>query len=200
MTYDLPILVPGHGGLQNGKYTTAPGKMYVHPSGETIFEGVYNREIKNICAALLEFNNIPFIDLVKSEADVSLHTRVLEARKIFKDHPKSFWVEFHLNAGKGTGFEVYTTVGRTKADPMATVMFETFERMFPEWRTRPDWSDGDPDKERDYYTIKNVPQPAILVETFFMDTHKDAEFLLLPETKRKLGLMYFEAIVAIMKL
>ena len=38
-------------------------------------------------------------------------------------------------------------------------------------------SDGDMDKESNFYVLKNTNCPAVLTENFFMDSKKDLEYL-----------------------
>lgn len=192
----IPILVPGHGGIHNGKYQT-PNKKYIHEDGTTIFEGVYNREIKNLIVAHLQNLGIRYIDLIDIEEDMPLKERIEKAKKIYKIAAKSFWIENHLNAGKGTGFEVYTSKGLTKSDYMATILAHNFNIYFSDAKIRADWNDDDVDKEINFFTIRNVPQPAILGETFFMDREKDAKLLIRPQTKINIAKAYVSTIVNI---
>jgi N-acetylmuramoyl-L-alanine amidase len=45
-------------------------------------------------------------------------------------------------------------------------------------KIRDDYSDGDPDKESDFYILRKTICPAVLVENLFMTNKKDYEFLL----------------------
>ena len=74
------VLDPGHGGIdRNGKYTTAPAKMYKFPNGEVAYEGVLNRAIAKEVARCLEGEsgiNVIFTVSPEDPKDVSLSERV----------------------------------------------------------------------------------------------------------------------------
>ena len=150
------LLDNGHGGIVNGKYTTAPSKMFQHENGLLIEEGVINRIIINKLAAKLSKARINYSFITPENEDISLSTRVNRANSINAFTKNSVFVSAHCNAGGGTGFEAYTSTGETKSDGIATIFIEEVEKAFPEWRIRKDNSDGDPDKESQFYVLKNT--------------------------------------------
>jgi len=80
-------------------------------------------------------------------------------------------VSLHCNAAddwRAHGFEVWTTPGQTKADPLADRIYASVRNHFPEMRMRTDESDGDPDKEAWFAVIRGTPAPAVLVEMAFL--------------------------------
>ena len=111
-------------------------------------------------------------------------------------------VSVHANAGGGTGWEVYTSPGETKADAIATVFAEEAQRVFvPDgWRMRFDYADGDPDKEAAFYILKHTSCPAILTENFFMDTEKDCRFIMSDDGREQIADMHVAAIKRVVKL
>jgi N-acetylmuramoyl-L-alanine amidase len=83
------------------------------------------------------------------------------------------FISIHCNAGspgQGTGFEVFTSIGQTQSDALATDVFTAFGAEFPNNARRMDMSDGDVDKERDFTVIKRTHMRAILFEVEFIHT------------------------------
>jgi N-acetylmuramoyl-L-alanine amidase len=72
------------------------------------------------------------------------------------------------------GFEVWTTRGQTKADPVASLMMTHLGRAMPGEPARMDLSDGDPDKEGNLCVLRESVCPAVLVEVGFI-THPASE-------------------------
>lgn len=180
----MKILIDaGHGGWHDGKYMTPPknGKWYDHK--EFIFyEGVNNRIIADLLGAALKEKGIDFEFIHHEYIDISLSDRVKKANSIGGD----LFISIHSNAGKGKGFEFYTTVGQTKADAFAEKFVKQFEKDFPEWGVRKDRTDGDGDRERDFYVIKHTNMPAVLMELLFFDEIAQAKFLLSDEGRDRI--------------
>lgn len=176
----LILLDPGHGGLINGKYVTAPAKMYAHENGPTIYEGVWNREIVQKLKYALATAGVEVIDVVNSQEDVPLKQRVETANRYAAavGAKNALYISIHANAGGGKGFEVYTSKGETMSDPVASKFMEFMAEAFPERTARKDTTDGDADKEANFYVLKNTICPAILTESFFMDNLEDAKEML----------------------
>ena len=51
---------------------------------------------------------------------------------------------------------------------------------------RKDTSDGDPDKESNFYVLVNTAMPAILSENFFMTNERECKTLLMTESGREI--------------
>ena len=173
----LILLDPGHGGIIKGEYVTAPKKMYDHGNGFVVYEGVFNRKVVNNMKEMLRDGCISFIDVVSSNADVSLGERMRRANELnalYKADYKVLYVSVHGNAGGGTGLEVYTSEGETKSDKYAQVICEELINTFPDEKFRKDTSDGDLDKESNFYVLRKTACPAVLTENFFFDKMKDA--------------------------
>ena len=75
---------------------------------------------------------------------------------------------------------------------------EEITRIDPDIKFRADAGDGDPDKEANFYIIKNAPCPAMLVENLFMDNEADCRKLLDPGFRDKLAGVYVEFIKKIL--
>ena len=100
-------------------------------------------------------------------------------------HSNCIYVSIHVNAsstdGKwhnATGWEIYTSPGKTEADKLATCIYDSAKANFKNTqKLRTDFSDGDPDKEAEFYVLKHTNCPAVLTENFFMDSKKDIDYL-----------------------
>ena len=92
-------------------------------------------------------------------------------------------VSIHGNAAgsgqwmSGTGWEAWTTVGRTKSDALAECIYKRAENNFKGRKIRKDVKDGDSDKEKNFYIIKNSKCPAVLTENFFYDNRLDLAYM-----------------------
>ena len=173
----LILLDPGHGGIVNNEYVTAPKKMYDHGNGFVVYEGVFNRNVVNNMKQMMRDACISFIDVVSSNNDVSLGERMRRANELnglYKNDYKVLYLSIHGNAGGGTGLEIYTSEGETLSDKYGQIIAEQLIEMFPDEKFRQDTSDGDLDKESNFYVLRKTACPAVLTENFFFDRMKDA--------------------------
>lgn len=189
------LLDAGHGGFIDGDYDTEKrykgGKQAHHTSGEYIYEGEINRALRNKVVYWLKKKGIyNFAYLTDGDEDISLQDRVKAANK----YDKAILISIHCNGGGGTGFEIYTTKGETNSDRVADVFIKHCKAQFPSERFRADHTDGDGDKEANFYILKKSKHPAILTENFFMDTLQDCRKLLSFEVQNKIGLYHANAI------
>jgi N-acetylmuramoyl-L-alanine amidase len=194
MSKYLYIFDPGHGGLVDGKYQTAGKRSPKFSDGRVLFEGVNNRDnVQRIMKSFRE-NGLECVDVVNSEYDVSLIERVKKANKLSKER-KCVYISIHSDANgdgvkwdQASGMSVYTSKGQTKSDIFASIVIDSLQENFLstiKWRT--DKTDGDEDKEDNFYVLKNTDCPAILCELGF-HTNED-------ETKRMMTLDYKNKIV-----
>lgn len=182
------FLDAGHGGLDKaGKYVTAPSKQFKHDKGEFhgdgwFYEGIFNRTLTNRVAAKLNNLSIPNIIVSHEYLDISLHYRVDLANWYHRNYKKGLYISNHANAsssGRARGFEVYTTRGKTKSDEVATLHYKNVQDLLGDRiKYRPERSDGDVDREANFFVIKNTAMPAILVEHLFFDNFDDASLLM----------------------
>ena len=189
------LLDAGHGGILNGKYTTAPAKMFRFKDGFEVYEGIINRQITNKLITLLQSAGIDFALVYDEHLDTPLNERVAIADRVYNKHRNSIYLSIHSNAGKGKGFEVFTSKGQTKSDSIAYFFcakyVEHFKNMFP---LRRDRSDGDDDKESEFYVLRKTDCPAVLVENLFFDNREEAEFLVSEVGQMAIAQCLFEAI------
>ena len=195
----LWILDNGHGGMISGVYQTPGKRSPVWPDGEVLYEGEFNRAIVDRLVKMCEANNIDYINLVATPKDISLKERVDTANRLAKSSEKPcIYVSIHANGfsdESANGWEVFTSLGKTKSDEIATVLYEKAKAEFPERKMRTSMGDGDPDKESNFYVLVNTTMPAILSENFFMTNYRECHEILMSESGRdRVAKMHFEMI------
>lgn len=193
----IPIIDNGHGGMVNGKYVT-PGKRGSY-LGKNIYEGVYNRYLARAIMRKLDDMGIPYYYLHGGDDDLSLTERVKRANSIYSNNRSTYVLSIHLNAGGGTGWEVWTSVGQTESDSIATVFHKHAVLNLANERMRTDTKDGDPDKESQFYILKHTKCPAVLTENMFMDNPKDFKKLDNDTFFKKLVMLHVKAIIEMWK-
>ena len=169
--------------LDNGHGQNTPGKR--SPDGH-FREFAYNRflayEIQQQLLALgLEAQLIvPELD------DISLPERCRRVNAICEQFgsDQMILLSRHVNAAgngqewlKARGWCCFTTRGETKADALATCLYDSARAWLPDMLLRKDNTDGDPDIEKDFYILRHTRCPAVLTENLFMDNKEDVAFL-----------------------
>ena len=166
---------------------STPGKC---SPDKRLREYAYSREIVRAVKAILQDMGYQvFIDIDDDDLKVTQSQELSLRCKVVNDLCKAYgdciYVSIHVNAASSdgkwhnaTGWEVYTSVGKTKADDLATCLFEAARYNLKDKKMRTDYSDGDPDKEAHLYVLKHTNCPAVLTENFFMDTKSDVDYLL----------------------
>jgi N-acetylmuramoyl-L-alanine amidase len=191
------LIDAGHGGMSaEGKYMTDPkwGKFYKHSENFTAYEGVTNRKIARLLMAELTQAEISCLQVHDNVLDINLSGLVARANKAHEAFKNCIYLSIHSNAGKGKGFEVFTSKGETKSDKFAEVFCNHLQKDFPEYPLRQDVRDGDKDKEEDFYVLKYTNCPAVLCELLFFDELKQAEFLNSQIGQERLAMSLFKAI------
>lgn len=187
----LWLLDPGHGGLDSsGEYVTQGKRSPIWDDGSVYYEGVGNRDITKRIArgALLKGIDTMHIVTPSDSRDVSLGNRVRKANRLFEEHKNAVYVSIHSNGFKrniGEGWSVYTSKGETKSDLLASMLYLAAAEAFPGRNFRKDFSDGDPDKEANFYVLKNTHMPALLSENFFHTHEKECKEILMTEEGRQ---------------
>lgn len=164
--------------------------------------------------------------LVPEENDISLGERCRRANAICDKYGKSnvLLISIHCNAagadGKwksAGGWSVYTSPGPTKADALATEIWNAANELLKDYieefplkqkqgeydsRQKPmraDWSDGDPDYEARFYILVHSKCPAVLTESLFQDNKADCEFLMSPQGVRAIVDLHVKGIINYIK-
>lgn len=189
------LIDSGHGGIVDGKYITWPKKMYKHDDGSYFYEGVFNRDIKHQLVDKMMANNLSHIDICPTELDVDLDVRVDIANTYYREYSNAVLISLHSNAGGGTGLEIWTSVGQTRSDDFAEIMGNEFINTFDGMAFRPDTSDGDLDKESQFYILKYTKCPAILPECLFFDNFSNYQLLIDPDFQND----YVDALIRFMQ-
>jgi len=157
---------PGHGGSD-------PGAVGLYGTKESYINLLVAHALDD---ALMEEGFYRISLSREGDRFVSLRGRSDEANKM----GAGAFISIHCNANinrQAHGFEIYTTPGVTRSDALATSIYEEWETSFPGRRVRPDWADGDPDKEANYSVLRNTKMPAVLVELDFISNPKVEEWL-----------------------
>lgn len=176
-------------------------KVKRSPDGR-LMEYAYTREIAELVVSELLKKGIDAERIVREEVDISLQERCRRVNK-YKAN-EAILVSIHCNAaGSGTewmaarGWEAWTSIGKTKADALATCLYEAADEAG--LKTRKDITDGDPDKEGGFYILKHTVCPAVLTENLFQDNKEDVAFLLSEEGKQKIVNLHVNGIINFIK-
>lgn len=172
------LLDPGHG-------INTPGKR--SPDGR-LREYHYNRELSALIMYGLKRHGIDARVIVNEEVDVPLSERIYRVNEVCNEMGKEnvLLLSIHCNAaGNGTkwinasGWECYTSPGKTKSDKLATFIYNEADKYLPQClKRRADWSDDDPDKEARFYMLIHSKCAAVLTENLFMDCKADVDYML----------------------
>ena len=142
--------------------------------------------------------------VVTEKTDVSLSERVRRINTICNKYGASnvILISVHANAVgdssqwmNGKGWEAYTTKGKTKSDILAEFLYKRAEKNLEGRKIRRDTTDGDSDKEADFYIIKKAKCPAVLTENFFYDNKDDLKYLTSDEGLNAVERLHVEGIL-----
>lgn len=167
--------------IDRGHGENTPGKRSpIWKDGKQLLEWEFNNDIATRIAHKLAYAGIRSRLLVTEKEDIQLSERCRRVNNICRIHGANacILISIHSNAGGGTGFEVFTSPGNTKADEYATIMLDSLKYSFPKEKIRTDYSDGDADKEARFYMLQKSQCPAILTENLFMDNETDCRKLM----------------------
>lgn len=209
--------------IDNGHGSNTPGKC---SPDKSLREYAWSREIASRIVTALKARGYDAERIVTEETDVSLTERCRRANNWCAKLGASnvIFVSIHSNAAGGDGkwktaggFCVYTSPGKTKADDLATAIWNTANEVlkpyidrFPLLKAhgaydskqkpmRADWSDGDPDYEARFTVLTGTKCPAILTESLFQDNKADVAFLLSEEGKKAITDLHVEGIIKYLK-
>ena len=184
--------------LDNGHGRETAGKC--SPDGR-LLEYAYTRELVRLIAAELESRGLDVSRLVPEQEDIPLKERVSRANKLYQEAGKqAILISVHVNAaGQGgewlsaKGWEAWTSIGKTKADDLASCLYEAAGAA--SFKLRKDETDGDPDKEGHLYILKHTLCPAVLTENLFQDDREEVDFLLSDTGKKAIVDLHVAGIV-----
>lgn len=182
--------------LDNGHGKETPGKRSPFKvNGEIFYEWLFNRQIVNgIFSKLKGYPGIDCVKLHDLETDLPLNMRCIKANSLANmacNTHNSFLLSVHANAGQGTGWEVYSSLGFTASDKIALEFLNKAKVLEPlGFKLRGA-------KEENFFILKNTSIPAVLTENLFMDTVKDVEFIASQIGKNTIIDLHVEAIKSI---
>lgn len=142
--------------------------------------------------------------VVTEKTDISLSERIRRVNTICNKYGAGnvVLVSVHANAVgdssqwmTGKGWEAYTTRGKTKSDTLAEFLYKRAEKNLKDRKIRKDTTDGDSDKEADFYIIKKAKCPAVLTENFFYDNKDDLKYLTSDEGIHAVERLHIEGII-----
>lgn len=188
--------------IDNGHGSNTAGK---HSPDKSLLEYKWAREIATRLVAKLKAEGFDAERIVPEENDISLTERCrrVNAWCTKLGAANVILISIHSNAAGGDGkwksaggWCVYTSPGKTKADDLATDLWNAAQEelkpyidKFPTLKAqgaydskqkpmRADWSDGDPDMEARFTVLTGTKCPAVLTENLFQDNQADVDFLL----------------------
>ena len=188
----LVILDAGHG-------IDTPGKRSpVWSNGTQLFEWKFNRNIVDYIIGYLEVANISYVKLIEESQDISLKERVDRINTIYKENKdkyKVYLISIHGNAADNAptanGIEVFTSIGETKSDTIAEVVYEKLKNLG--WKMRPNRSNKG-GKEENFYILKNSHCPAVLTENGFYTNEEECKKMLEFYWQKQIALAHYKAI------
>ena len=180
--------------IDNGHGSNTAGKR---SPDSRLMEYAYTREIAERVVYELRKRGLDAERIVREEVDVPLAERCKRVNGYKAS--EAILISIHCNAaGNGSdwmsarGWEAWTSVGKTKADKLATCLYEAAGRAG--FKLRKDESDGDPDKEGHLYILKHTKCPAVLTENLFQDNKEDVDYLLSEEGKNAIVELHVDGI------
>jgi N-acetylmuramoyl-L-alanine amidase len=161
----IVILDAGHGGLIDGKYQTGGKRSPKRPDGTVLYEGVNNRRIIEELKKAFDKEFIQYVDVVDSQEDVSLSTRVRRANAI---KGNTLYLSIHSNAAgnsgwsdaRGFGTYIYTSPSK-KTEALAEIMHRNL------WENLSEFTKDRGIRKRNFYVLRATNCPAILLELGF---------------------------------
>lgn len=181
--------------LDNGHGRNTPGKRSpVWSDGVQFFEWHNNRRIVAGIASELDRLGIKYHILVPEEWDVGLTERANRANGYARIYgaANTLLISVHSNAAAkpntGTGWEIYTSKGKTRSDSYAEIFCrKAREILSPDFRIRGVF-------EKNFTVLVKSVSPAVLTENLFFDTERDCRFLLSEEGNERIVRLHVEAI------
>lgn len=194
--------------IDNGHGVDTAGKC---SPDKRLREYAWAREIATRLEQALKKQGYDAERIVTEENDTSLTERCRRVNNVCAriGAANCIFVSIHSNAAGGDGkwksaggWCVYTSPGKTKADDLATALWnaanielKAYADRFKVLQARgeydgrqvpfrADWTDGDPDYEARFTVLTGTRCPAVLTESLFQDNKADVEFLLSEEGKQ----------------
>jgi N-acetylmuramoyl-L-alanine amidase len=181
-------------------FDTAGKRSPEWKDGTQLFEWEFNRDVVRRIESKLIVKSIPYKILVREARDVKLSLRADRANAIYAENKKAFLISVHGNAGGGQGWEVWTSPGQTESDKIATLIYNEARVLLPDFKMRTDMSDGDVDKESEFYILTKTKCPAVLTENLFYDNEKECKFMMTNYGREIIARIHYYAILTYLNL
>ncbi|MFI3302731.1 MAG: N-acetylmuramoyl-L-alanine amidase [Rikenellaceae bacterium] len=185
------ILDAGHG------IDTAGKRSPTWADGSQLLEWEFNRDIVSRIAHSLNSLGINYNIITPEREDIPLPERVRRANAIHAEDRSSYLLSIHANAGGGTGWEAFTSVGESLSDTYAEILYDKARAHLRDFPIRSCYTDGDSDKESGFYILRKSTCAAILTENLFMDTERDCRFIMSNTGRETIAQIHTEAILSI---
>lgn len=167
-------------------------------------EWKYTRVIANQIVHTLKGMGYDTRLVTPEDEDASLAERIRRINTVCNKEGASnvLMISVHANAVgdsskwmEGKGWEAYTTRGETISDKLAEFLYKRADSNIKGRKIREDWTDGDRDKEADFYIIKHAKCAAVLTENFFYDNKDDLKYLTSEEGVHAVVRLHVEGII-----
>lgn len=203
----------GHGVGVLGKQSPLLEGSGVDVSSEFVEKGrfkewKYTRVIANQVVDKLKDMGYDARLVTPEDNDASLAERIRRINTVCNKEGASnvLMISVHANAVgdsskwmEGKGWEAYTTRGETISDKLAEFLYKRADSNIKGRKIREDWTDGDRDKEADFYIIKHAKCAAVLTENFFYDNKDDLKYLTSDEGVHAVVRTHIEGIIDFVK-
>lgn len=212
------ILGTAHGKNVAGK-RSPDGKFQEWQYSREIVERL--REELAKCDDLVDvFVDIPAAEVpLPQQAELTRRVRYVNQLCAHRHTERCIYVSIHVDAASSGewknagGWTAYTSPGRTRSDILATYLYEAAEKHLSGYAAkmeegkkkglygsnqkpfRKDTTDGDPDKEANFYVLVRTKCAAVLTENLFQDNKADVAFLTSEEGKKAIVALHKEAIL-----
>ena len=153
------------------------------------------------------------------QAELTRRVRYVNQLCAHRNTERCIYVSIHVDAASSGewknagGWTAYTSPGSTRSDILATYLYEAAEKHLAGYAAkmeegkkkglygqnqkpfRKDTTDGDPDKEANFYVLVRTKCAAVLTENLFQDNKADVAFLTSEEGKKAIVALHKEAIL-----
>ena len=206
----MVILIDGgHGQNTLGKQSPILEGSGVNVPSEFVEKGrfkewKYTRVIAKQVVDILKDMKYDARLVTPEDADASLAERIRRINTVCNKEGAAnvLMISVHANAVgdsskwmDGKGWEAYTTRGETISDKLADFLYKRADSNIKGRKIREDWTDGDRDKEADFYIIKHAKCAAVLTENFFYDNKDDLKYLTSDEGVHAVVRLHVEGII-----
>ena len=191
------LLDPGHGGMVNGAYQTRGKRSPFFPDGSILYEGVFNRDVATRIKILCDAESIECEDIVNSEHDVPLATRVSRANSRQASDKRCIYLSIHANGfGDGVTFNsahgicvfyyMTSNAGKEMALKLQNHLVAETGMSDRGIIANMNWAN--------FYVLRKTMMPAILSENGFMTNLEDATNLMKDNFRQKVADAHFKFI------